>query len=323
MDQFQYVQATSAKEAVSLLSDDPKKTRLIAGGQDILTELKEHITSAEKLINIGDLDELYYINADRGSVKIGAASTISDIAANGDILAKHTVLAEAAGEVGSPQIRNQGTIGGNLCQRPRCWYYRSEAYPCLKKGGAICYALSGRNRYHAIFGGGPAYYVHPSDCATALVALGATIHVLGKDGEQEIACDKFFTLPSERLLPENVLQPNEMITAVEIPASECKSTYIKFRERDSYDWAISAVAAVLELDGKRCKKASIVLGGVAPKPWRAEKAEEALNGKMIDEAVAQQAAEAAVDGAVALAENEYKIPLTKTLVMRAILKLVG
>ncbi|RJP20214.1 MAG: xanthine dehydrogenase family protein subunit M [Candidatus Omnitrophota bacterium] len=323
MDRFQFINANSAQEAVSLLNDGSTKSKIIAGGQDLLTELKEHIAKAEKLINISDVQELNYINAENGSLKVGATTTIAAIAANGEILAKNRALAEAASVVGSPQIRNQGTLGGNLCQRPRCWYYRSEAYPCLKKGGGICYALSGRNKYHAIFGGAPAYYVHPSDCATALTALGAIIHCLGPDGEKTIPSEKFFTLPSEILLPENVLKPNEMITAVEIPTHNMKSTYIKFREKESYDWAISAVAAALELDGTRCVKASIVLGGVAPKPWRAKKAEDVLQGKTITESLAEEAGEAAVDDATALSDNEYKIPLTKTLVKRAIMKLIA
>ncbi len=322
MDKFQFINANSAQEAVALLGEHDK-SKVIAGGQDLVDELKEHIESPESLINIADISDLNYIKIEGGACKIGATATITDIALNGDVITKNAALAEAASVVGSPQIRNQGTLGGNLCQRPRCWYYRDEAYPCLKKGGAICYALSGRNKYHCIFGGGPAYYVHPSDCAPAIVALGGIIHTLGPDGERSIPSGEFFTLPSERLLPENVLEENEIVVEVEIPPHNMKSTYLKFREKESYDWAVSSVAAALELDGKRCNKARIVLGGVAPKPWRVGKAEKVLEGKDVTESAAEEAAEAAVDGAEAMEDNEYKIGLTKTLVKRAIMRLVA
>lgn len=324
MKQFQYASAKSAKEVVSLLSDEYDKSKVIAGGMDLVSEMKEHLVEPETLVNISDIEDLHFIKPSGGGVKIGALATLTEIAGNGDIRTHHTALSDAAAVVGSPQIRNSGTLGGNLCQRPRCWYYREEEYPCLKKGGHICFSVTGRNKYNAILGGGPSYIVHPSDCAPALIALGAIVRLTGPDGEREMPLEDFFIGPTEGpLTRENVMKPQEIITEVEIPAHNFKSTYIKFRERDSYDWALSAVACALEMDGNQCKKASIVLGGVAPKPWRAKKAEAVLAGKEITEDLAAEASEASVDGAEPLKENGYKVPLTKALVKQAIMKLMA
>jgi xanthine dehydrogenase YagS FAD-binding subunit len=232
-------------------------------------------------------------------------------------------LAEAARSVASEQIRNLGTVGGNLCQRPRCPYFRLENIVCLKKGGSTCYAASGENKYNAILGGGPSYIVHPSDLAPVLVALGASARVAGPSGERTIPLESFFTLPSEgRIRRENVLENDEIITAVAVPASPfaARSTYLKFKERESQDFALSAVAAAVDLDaGGTVRGARIVLGGVAPIPWRASKAEQYLVGKKLSapDALAE-AARLALDGATPLSGNAYKIPLTRALVRRAL-----
>jgi xanthine dehydrogenase YagS FAD-binding subunit len=234
---------------------------------------------------------------------------------------------EAAHSVATPQIRNLGTIGGNLCQRPRCWYYRLEEVICLKKGGSECYAATGENKYNAILGGGPSYIVHPSDLAPMLVALGASVSVTGPEGNRVIPLDKFFTLPSEgSIRRENVLKNDEIITQVQVPASAfaAHSTYLKFKERDSLDFALASVAAAVEVGAnKSIKQARIVLGGVAPIPWRAGKAESFLTGKTLNADVLVEAARLALDGAKPLEKNAYKIPLTQTLVRRALLKVGG
>lgn len=323
MKAFEYVTANSAGEAVSLLGDDHDSIKVIAGGMDLVTEFKEYLVETQKVVSIKDLDELHYIDTEGGAAKVGAAVTLTEILSDPGIKKNHTAFAESAASVGSTQIRNVGTLGGNLCQRPRCWYYRGEYYHCLKKGGAICFTLSGRNKYNAIFGGGPSYIVHPSDCATALVALNAIVNILGPDGARSMPLEDFFTLPTRNLRRENQLEPNEIVTGVEIPAHNCKSAYVKFREKDSYDWAVSAVAAALEMDGSACKKASIVLGGVAPKPWRAKGAEEALNGKELNAETIEAAAAAAVEGAEPMSENGYKVPLTRNLVKHTLMKLAG
>jgi xanthine dehydrogenase YagS FAD-binding subunit len=228
-----------------------------------------------------------------------------------------------------PQIRNAATIGGNLCQRPRCWYYRDEHTICLKKGGMKCYAVEGENEYHAILGGGPCYIVHPSDPAPALLALGASVVINGGQKERTVPLEEFFVLPQKDVHRENTLAQNEIITHVVIPASgpETKSAYLKEREKDSYDWALSSAAVALKLGsagiaggGRVVESARIVLGGVAPIPWRAIAAEKALTGKPISDATIAEAAKAAVADAKPMAKNAYKVPLTEVVVRRAIQK---
>jgi xanthine dehydrogenase YagS FAD-binding subunit len=236
-------------------------------------------------------------------------------------------LAEAAHSIATPQIRNLGTVGGNLCQRPRCWYFRLEEAVCLKKGGSECFAATGENKYHAILGGGPSYIVHPSDLAPMLMALGGSVSVVGVDGKRTIPLDKFFTLPAEgNLRRENVLKNDEIITEVQVPASKfaAHSTYLKFKERDSLDFAIAAVAAAVTLGAnKTVTEARLVLGGVAPIPWRVPRAEAALIGKTLDSEVLESVAGIALAGAKPLEKNAYKIPLTQTLVRRALAKAGG
>src|SRR5256714_512769 len=234
---------------------------------------------------------------------------------------------EAAHSVATPQIRNLGTVGGNLCQRPRCWYYRLEEAVCLKKGGSECFAAKGENKYNAILGGGPSYIVHPSDLAPVLVALGASASVVGADGKRTIPLEKFFTLPSEgNIRRENVLANDEIITEIQVPPSAfaARSTYLKFKERDSLDFALASVAAAVELgSGKTVKQARIVLGGVAPIPLRAPKAESYLAGENPSADALAEAARRALEGAEPLAKNAYKIPLTQALVRRALAKAGG
>lgn len=322
MNTFEWVQAGSPKEAVSLLTGDFDKVKIIAGGMDLVTELKEHLVESEKLVDISGIKELHYIKESADGIKIGANTTLAEIERHDNIAASYKAFADAARSVGSPQIRNAGTIGGNLCQRPRCWYYRGEHYKCLKKGGAICFAVTGNNRYNAIFGGGPSYIVHPSDCATALAALGATVHILGPEGERSVAIENFFTLPASNLRRENVLKSNEIVTEIELPKNSMKSTYLKFKEKDSYDWAISAVAVGLEMDGKTCKKASVVLGGVAPIPWRSKEAEAVLNGQPVTAELAEKAGKEAVKNAEPMSDNVFKVTVIQNLVKQAIMELV-
>jgi xanthine dehydrogenase YagS FAD-binding subunit len=234
-------------------------------------------------------------------------------------------LAMAAGVVGSPQIRHAGTIGGNLCQRPRCWYYRNEQIVCIKKGGDRCYAVGGENKYNAILGGGPSFIVHPSDTATALTALGATVTIHSPKGSRTVPIDRFFTLPNVRVRHENILKPDEILTHITVPNSAlaARSVYLKFREKTSMDWAMSACAVALDLSGGKVLDSRIVLGGVAPIPWRVQKAEFHLKGKRPDDAVLRTVAETALTGAMPLAHNAYKVPLTKTLVRRAILQAIA
>lgn len=334
MNNFEWMQVTTVAEAVNALKSSPspadpdEAARPIAGGQDILTTMKEYITRPTRVVNLKGIRGLDKIESDgQGGLRIGALVTLSELEENPLVRRNFPGLAEAAHSVGTPQIRNLGTVGGNLCQRPRCWYYRLEEVVCLKKGGTECYAATGENKYHAIFGGGPSYIVHPSDLAPMLVALGASVSVVGADGKRTIALDKFFTLPADgNLRRENVLKNEDIITDVSVPASKfaAHSTYLKFKERDSMDFAMSAVAAAVTLDAsKAVSEARIVLGGVAPIPWRVPKAEAALVGKTMNNDVLMSVARVALEGAEPLAKNAYKIPLTQTLVRRALARIGG
>ena len=333
MKAFEFTSPTTVEDAVKQLapSDDPNtdvdlNPRPLAGGQDLLTTMNEYITQPTRVVNLKQLPNLNQIEFDaKTGLKIGALVTLAQLVEHPDIVKHFPGLAEAAHSVASPQIRNLGTIGGNLCQRPRCWYFRLEHVVCIKKGGAECYAQSGENKYNAILGGGPSYIVHPSDLAPMLVALDAKVTVVGSGGSREIPLGKFFTLPRENVRRENVLANDEIITHVHVPASPfaAKSTYLKFRERDSLDFAMSACAAAVELDGKNVKQARIVLGGVAPIPWRVVKAEALLEGKPFSPGLAAEVATQALNGAKPLEKNGYKVPLTQTLVRRALAKVCG
>ena len=320
MEKFSYINATSLKQVTSLLSESGwGEVMLIAGGTDLLGEIKEYVESPKTLINLKTLPGMDGIEADASGLKIGALTTIDDIARHPTIQHHYTVLAQAAVSVATPQIRNVGTLGGNLCQRPRCWYYRDETINCLKKSGDICYAVDGLSKYHAILGGDPVYIVHPSDLAPALIALGASVKIVGPEGEKTMSLEEFFTLPADNPFRENVLEPNEIVVEVTVPQAKpnTKSFYLKAREKGAPDFALASVAGVFEMDGKTCKTASIVLGGVAPAPWRSKEAEAALTGKMVDESVSMQAGADAVKDAQPLNDNAYKVTLTQNLISRA------
>jgi len=297
------------------------KAALLAGGQDLLTELKEHLAEPEKVVNLKNVPGLATIQVDGTLLRIGALASIEAIESHPIIRERAPALAEAAATIASPQIRSVGTIGGNLCQRPRCWYYRLEEAKCIKKGGAECFSYSGRNKYNAIFGGGPSYIVHPSDMATALTTLDAQVVILSPKGTQTLPIERFFTLPSEgSVLKETVLKPDEIVVEVQVPldALSQHSAWSKFKERASYDWALSSVCVAVVKDGSTVKRARVTLGGVAPIPWRVPAVEALLVGKSLDEATIAAASEEALRGAEPLSENGYKIPLTKGLLTRVL-----
>ena len=324
LNSFDLHNPTSLKEAIAFL--DPtdlnnRRVRLLAGGQDLLTEMKERLVEPEALVNLKHIPGMEGVFYDpQSGLKIGDLTKVADVAANADIRAHFPALAQAAESVGSLQIRNMGTLGGNLCQRPRCWYYRNEKILCLKKGGDQCYAAIGENKYNAILGGGPSYIVHPSDTATALMALGASVTITGPRGAQEVPLERFFVLPKDNVRRENILRPDEILTSIQVPASPLaeRSIYLKFREKTSMDWAMSAVAAAVSVTGGQVVDARIVLGGVAPIPWRVPAAEKLLRGTTGDDQPLHAVAEAALNGAAPLEQNGYKIPLTRTLVRRAL-----
>jgi xanthine dehydrogenase YagS FAD-binding subunit len=334
MKAFEWVSPASVAEAVSLLQSAPatrdvdEAARPIAGGQDLLTTMKDYLTRPARVVNLKGIRGLDRVEGDgRKGLRIGALVTLAQLEENAVIGRDFPALSEAAHSVATQQIRNLGTVGGNLCQRPRCWYYRLEEAVCLKKGGTECFAAKGENKYNAILGGGPSYIVHPSDLAPVLVALGATLSVTGAEGRRTIPLEKFFTLPSEgSVRRENVLKNDEIITEIQVPASPfaARSTYLKFKERESLDFALSSVAVAVELGpGRAFKDARIVLGGVAPIPWRVPKAEGFLKGKTLSADTLAEAARLALEGAEPLEKNAYKIPLTQALVRRALAKVGG
>lgn len=334
MKSFEWTNPSSVAEAVRLLQSETRAAdmddapRPLGGGQDLLTTMKDYITRPTRVVNLKGIKGLDRIEYDaRRGLKIGALATLTQLEEHAEVRRSFPALSEAAHSIATPQIRNLGTVGGNLCQRPRCWYYRLEHVVCLKKGGSECYAAKGENKYNAILGGGPSYIVHPSDLAPVLVALGASVSVTGAGGNRSIPLDKFFTLPNEgSVRRENVLRNEEIITEIQVPASAfaARSTYIKFKERSSLDFALSAAAVAVELGANGAvRQARIVLGGVAPVPWRAPAAEAFVTGKRLDAGVLAEAARLALQGAAPLAQNAYKVPLTQTLVRRALAKAAG
>ena len=331
MNSFEWANASTVEDAVRLLKpgegkvDADEAPRPIAGGQDLLTSLKSYIVRPNRVVNLKTVQGLDRIEGDgAGGLKIGAMVTITQLEEHPEVRAKFPGLAEAANSIATPQIRNLGTVGGNLCQRPRCWYFRLENYECRKKGGQECFAKDGENKYNAILGGGKSNYVHPSDLAPMLVALDATVVIAGADGRRTIPLGDFFVLPSQDVRRETVLKDGEIVIEIHVPASAmvARSTYLKFKERDSLDFAMSAVAAAIELaPDKTVRQARLVLGGVATIPWRAPAAEAYLIGKPINEETQAGAAKIALEGAKSMGQNAYKIPLTQTLVRRALGKL--
>jgi xanthine dehydrogenase YagS FAD-binding subunit len=311
-------------EARTMLAERPGAI-FKAGGIDVLDHLKEHLLEPPRLVDLKSLPGLREIAPQPdGSLKIGPLATLAEVAAHPGLRQTHRALAQACAEAASPQIRNVATIGGNLLQRPRCWYYRQESYKCLKKGGDVCYAVGGENRYHGIFGGGPSYAVHPSNAAVPLVAFGAQLVLEGEKGPRTVAIGDFFVPPTKDPERENQIQPGEVLTEIRVPAATgWRSVYDDARERAAFDWPLVSAATAVRLEAGVVKEARIVLGAVGPVPWRSARAEQALVGKALDAAAAEAAASAATVGAAPLSENGYKVGLLKTLVRRTLLALAS
>jgi xanthine dehydrogenase YagS FAD-binding subunit len=321
---FAYVNAASQQEALAALSTATRgKILPLAGGMDLVGLMKDYVATPDVLVNVKKLSSAISAPG-QGLTTIGAAATLTEVADNAALAKAYPALTDAARSVGTTQIRNVGTVGGNLMQRPRCWYFRNEEFHCLKKGGSRCFAVEGENQYHAIFGDGPCHIVHPSSLAMPLIAYGARIKVAGPQGEREIEADKFFVMPDRNMFGETVLEPNELVTDVVIPTSRniSAATYeVKFKQ--SHDWPLATASVALRMSGGAVESARVVLGAVAPIPWRSLPAEQMLKGKRIDEAVAWQAAEAAMADAKPMSHNGYKVQIAKTALRRAIMKATG
>jgi len=321
MKNFRHVDVRDLETAVRLLREPGSKA--IAGGTDLLTEMKDRIQTPEVLVNLKALEGLKGIRDEGGHVRIGALTTLSELETQPLIRGHYPILAQAASLAATPQLRNMGTVGGNLCQQVRCWYYRHPHVKCWLKGGEECYAEEGLSHRHAIFGTSPCIAVHPSDLAPALIALDAMVHVVGPEVDGELPLEEIYRLPDEALRERTVLGPADLITEVRVPkrSEDSKGVFLKAMERATWSFALVSVAMQLDFDGDRIKRARLVLGGVAGKPWRARDAEMLLEGQTLTEELAERAAEAAVAGAQPREYNAYKILLAKALVKRGILEL--
>lgn len=337
MNRFEWVSArdvaTAARagsvtvaEAMLTKSGQPGTSAVIlkAGGIDVLDLMKEGLLNARQVVNIRNIPDLgRIVEAPGGALRVGSMVTLAQLAEHPLVRARYGALAQAAGRSASPQIRHVATIGGNLLQRPRCWYFRSLHHHCLRKGGETCFAFAGENQYHAIFGHDGCAIVHPSTAATALVAFNATVEMVGAEGaERVVALETFLLTPDEDIERENDLKPGEILTSVILPPLRAgvRSRHLRLGELESFDWPIADAAVVIELDSQdKCSHASVVLGAAAPVPYRAKSAESALIGKRISDDTARGAASAAIAGAAPLSKNGYKLPIFEVLVRRAIL----
>lgn len=323
MKPFVYYQPESVEQASAAASNSWHETLLFAGGTDVLGLMKDGIESPEKLINlkaINGLDKIQF-SEDKG-LTIGALVKISEIAEHPHIKKYFPALAQAARETASPQLRNMGTIGGNLCQRPRCWYFRGD-FHCLRKGGDECFAVSGKNKYHCVIGGGPCYIVHPSDLAVALQALNAKLTIAWQGGKKVVPIDRFFVLPEDDILRENILKPGQIVTQIGIPLNESSGVngYLKFRERGAWDFAIVSVAARLKIKNSRIAEGKIVFGGVAPRPWEEIELNNQLSGMPVNDENLQTLKKTALKNADPLEENAYKVSLARNLMTRLLKQL--
>ena len=325
MHRFEFVYAPSVEQASELLNGNGATVRVISGGTDLLGEIKQRTVLPDRLVSLQRIDDLRGVRIYDEGALIGAMTTISDIGANSGIRAQYAALAEACDSVATPQIRNVGTIGGNLCQRPRCWYYRSPLFDCRKKGGENCFAFEGANKFHAIFDSGSCPAVHPSDTAVALEALDARVLLLTWDGARMLPIEDFFVAPSVDVTRENVLEEGEILGQVVIPSASpnARSLFLKAKERQAMDFALASVAVSLEVDGDSVKDARVVLGGVAPVPRRVRDAENALIGMGIGNIDPEQVGRIAVEGALPLSDNGYKVRLASGLVSRAVRTLLN
>lgn len=325
MKNFTYFRPATAEQAVGLLDTKWGPTELLGGGTDLMDLLKEYIATPDKVISTAGIAGFSGIKTDGGKVTIGAGTKLADIAENSDLRKSFPGLTTAAGDVGGPQIRNMGTLGGNLCQRNRCWYFRDEQVNCLLKSGKKCFATDGDNRYHAIFTQGhPCVIVHPSTLAPVLIALGASAEVMGSGGKKRtIELSKFFQAPSKSGEREHVLAPNEIVLSVSFPSSGLANASYEVRHKVSYDWPVAHAAVAFKLDGTKATNVKIVLGHVGPTPVVAEAAAKALEGQSITDGTATEAGVTAAKGSKPLSQNGYKVKLTEVAVKRAILTAAG
>jgi len=323
MQSFAYANPSSLSGAIELLPAGWGDTEILAGGTDLLSRMKDDVSSPSRLVNIKGVEELRGIKEEDGGFLIGSLVTFEDLLSHESFGKAFPALAEAARGVSSPQIRAMGTVGGDLLQRPRCWYYRAGYGLLALDSSGKSLVPDGENKYHAIFGNeGPAYFVSPSSLAPALVALGAKITLHGPSGRREVAVEEFFLTPKSKDEREHAIRPNELLTEIVIPSSarEMRNATYEVREKMALDWPLATASVALKLDGDRVSSARVVLGHVAPVPWRARAAEKALEGKSLSEESFSAAGQAAAEGANPLRHNGYKVQLARVCVKRALLR---
>ena len=324
MNKFAFVDCTTVNQTLDQLGEG---ATVKAGGIDLLDLMKEGIVSPPKLVNIRNVAALRGIASGNDGLRLGPLCTLSEIADHPEIRKSYTALADAAGHAATPQVRNMATLGGNIMQRPRCWYFRSSDFDCKKKSGASddCHAHTGENQYHAVMNNGTCAMVHPSSTAVPLLAMRARVELTSKRGKRTVAMSDFYVPPEKSLLNETAVQPGELITGIFVPAPETgtRSAYQKYGDKESFDWPLADAGVLLVMDGTRCRRASIVLGVAAPTPIRSTAAETVLTGKTIDEALARAAASAAMQDATPLSQNGFKVQLFQTAIYRTVLLAAG
>ena len=323
MKDFAYLQPETLTDASKLLENTFEESLPYAGGTDLLGMMKNDLATPEKVVNLKSIPGLTEIKYTPGKgLSIGALVRVAQIASDKTIQQKYTVLAQAAQKVASPQLRNMGTIGGNLCQRPRCWYFRGD-FHCLRKGGDMCYAVDGENKYHCIIGGVPCFIVHPSDTAVALLALNASLKIFKGKKSREVPLSDFFVLPEQNILRENILEPGEIVTEIMVPETpgNAKSQYIKFIERGAWDFTMVSVAAVIRNSSQQIQSGRIAFGGVAPVPWQEKELNNRLTRFSVTEGNLKQIGEIALKEATPLEHNGYKLILARNLLKRVLTNL--
>ena len=322
MQAFEYASPTTLKEALGLLGSSWSDAAVLAGGTDLLNLMKEYIETPKRVVNIKGIKELGGVTKSGAGVRIGALATFDDLANSALIRTTYPSIHAAVRGVASPQIRNMGTAGGDLLQRPRCWYYRTgNGLLAMKDGKSL--VAQGQNQYHAIFGGGPAYFVSSSSLGPALVALGAKVTLQSAGGPRTISVEDLFVVPQSDTDRETAIKPGEILTEIVIPAAGGKNATYEIREREALDWPLATASVALNMKGNSIGSARVVLGHVAPKPWVATEAQTFLSGKSITDEIAEQAGAAAVKDAKPLTENAYKVQLAKVAVKRALLAAAG
>ncbi len=325
MNKFAFVDCGTVEEAFGQMGQGAV---VKAGGIDLLDLMKEGIVTPSKLVNIRNVSSLRGITVGEDGLHLGPLATLSEIAEHPEVQERYSGLADAAGHAATPQVRNMATVGGNLMQRPRCWYFRSSDFDCKKKSGVVsddCHAHAGENQYHAVMNNGVCAMVHPSSTAVPLLGMNAQVELTSKRGKRMVSMSEFYVAPEKSLTNETAVQPGELITSVFVPKPQAgtRSAYQKYGDKESFDWPIADAGVVLVMDGKRCVQAAIVLGVAAPTPMRSAAAEAVLTGKTLDEAAARAAGKAAMREATPLSQNGYKTQLFETAIYRTVLLAAG